>query len=415
MIQHVFSLRSRRLQLILCLLAATLLAATTVAEVRAAPSYLAYLDLADTNPDGADGGGLNPALPLDRNQLHSALESARTAGIEPRRYATLLRQYWLAVGADNAHIDLAGWDPQLGLAANRATVDKVYVNYLRMTNARPELYWSGMAGLAGVSFAAGFYDLGSLSDTLGVDAVRQTAAAAARGTAGISATDLPDDLGRLIRDTPQLSKSDADWYLQNLLTMQKHIFIDLVPMHEAYMASGPTGTAEFERAGLFDENLTAAWKSIADGTPEGLVDGLVRLASREQNQIIADQWDQVARGRDGMGRVLTYFTTLAGKPAVPGTPAPGNYAPITVTTDILGTKTTLTGPLPDFNWADREPRWKFITDELAPKYAAAVQQHPQDTAVLLATPFTDMSARGRLTARLPDLLTDLSTGWKVGT
>lgn len=373
-----------------------------------------YLDLVDVNPDGSESGGLNPALPLDRVELETALHAARASGTPPSRYATLLHQYWLVVAADNADIDLADWDPHLGLTANRATIDLVYVNYLRMTNAHPELYWSGMAGLAGVSFAAGFYDLGDVSRILGVDAIHQIASAVAGMTATLPpGTALPDDLERLVRDGPRMSQADVDWYIERLLTMQKHIFIDLAPMHEAYIAEGANGINELDSAGLLDDNMVQAWRSISEGSQEGFADALVRMASREQNQIIADQWDVTAGGRDGMGRVLTYVTTLAGKPAVPGTRAPGTYAPTDVTVNTAGGPTAVTAPLPNFNWADREPRWKFISDELAPCYITAVQQQTRQTASLLATPFAEMSERGRLIPRLPDLLHDLTTGWTV--
>ncbi|MDJ0429025.1 hypothetical protein QNA19_24130, partial [Rhodococcus fascians] len=79
--------------------------------------------------------------------------------------------YWLARGSEASGIDLAAWDPNAGLIANAAVVDRVYENYGRYQRQRTELYWSGMAGLAGGSFAAGFWDLDLGRTVLGVDAV----------------------------------------------------------------------------------------------------------------------------------------------------------------------------------------------------------------------------------------------------
>ncbi|MDI9915981.1 hypothetical protein [Rhodococcus sp. IEGM 1379] len=408
--------RFNSFRILLSVLAGVILATTATTQAHAAPTESQYLDLPEINQDGTSAGGLNPTLPLDRSELKSALSSARNSGIDPSRYATLLRQYWLVVGAENANIELANWDPQRGLAANRTTIDDVYVNYLRMTNAHPELYWSGMAGLAGVSFASGFYDLGDASTILSVNGVHQLADAAAGVVAAFppgTTSPLPSDLQLLITQGPHTDSGDIDWYVTRLLTMQKHIFMDLVPMHEAYIALGSKGIEEFERAGLFDDNISQAWQGISEGTPDSLADALIRMASREQNQVIADQWDTTTQGRGSIGRVLTYVTTVAGKPAVPGTPAPGTYAPIEVTVNLAGARTAVTAPLPAFNWADREPRWSFIADELAPSYITAVQQHSRETQAILANPFTEMSARGRLIPRLPDLLYDLTTGWEL--
>ncbi|MFC7446560.1 hypothetical protein [Rhodococcus daqingensis] len=394
--------------------AACVLAAPTAAT--ADPDLRGYLDVPESNRDGTAAGGVDPALPLDRASLESALVAARSSGVDPRRYASLLRQYWLVVGAENAQIDLDAWDPRRGLAANLETVNDVYVNYLRLTNAHPELYWSGMAGLAGVSFAAGFYDLGDASAVFSVPGVHQVGAAAAeliRAAPPELAGRLPGDVRLLATEGGRLTSDDLDWYIGRLLTMQKHIFMDMVPMHEAYSARGREGIEEFARAGLLDDNIAQAWRSIFDRTPQGYADALVRMASREQNQIIADQWDATASSRGPMGRALTYLTTVAGKPAVPGTRAPGIYAPLDVQVDISDRALRLRAPLPDFNWADREPRWAYIAHDLAPSYVRMIEQSPAAAATLLRTPFADQMTRGRLGPRLPDLLRDLTSTWEL--
>lgn len=97
------------------------------APANAAP-YAAYLDVPADNADGELAGGVSTGMTTDVAELRAALDVVRAARVAPGRYSTLARQYWLAVGAENAGIDLGDWEPARGLAANLDTVDKVYVN-----------------------------------------------------------------------------------------------------------------------------------------------------------------------------------------------------------------------------------------------------------------------------------------------
>lgn len=108
------------------------------------------IDVPVDNPVGEFGGGFAVALPTDVATLRPLLERARDSGIALERYATLTRQYWLAVSAENAGIDLNNWVPERGLTANLRTVDRVYLNYLRLANSRDDYFWAGMAGRAGM-------------------------------------------------------------------------------------------------------------------------------------------------------------------------------------------------------------------------------------------------------------------------
>ncbi|MEV0462706.1 hypothetical protein AB0I30_18435 [Nocardia tengchongensis] len=385
----------------------------TAPAVHAEAGYAAYLDLPSVNGDGAGGGGLNPALPLDPDTLRDALDAARAAGVEPRHYATLLHQYWLAVATRNADIDLAGWDPGRGVAANTATFTQVYVNYLRLNNSHPEYWWTGLAGLAGGSFASGFFDMGDVSSIISVPGIHQLGDAVAdllRGTPAPLLDILPADIRTLGTEGERLTAEDLVWYQTRLMIMQKHIFVDQVPMHEAYAAAGRAGVEEMYQAGVLDENAITAWREIADGTPGGLADAALRMTDREQNQIIADQWDVTSRGRGVMGRVLTYVSTIAGKAAVPGVRAPGVFAPTTLT---AGT-TSLRAPLPAFNWADRDTRWTYITGDLLPRYLELCA-NPAVARPVLAEPFSAMLGHGRLFQRLPDLLADMTAQWQLTT
>ncbi|AYF78260.1 hypothetical protein D7D52_35510 [Nocardia yunnanensis] len=392
-----------------CLLVGLATAPVTHAE----SAYAAYLDLPSVNGDGAGGGRLNPALPLEPDVLRDALDQARAAGVEPRHYATLLHQYWLAVAARNADIDLAAWDPERGVAANSRTFTQVYVNYLRLNNSHPEFWWTGLAGLAGGSFASGFFDMGDVASIVSVPGVHQLGDGVAdllRGTPQPLLDLLPADLRTLSTEGERLTAEDLAWYQTRLMIMQKHIFIDQVPMHEAYAADGPAGVEEMYRAGVLDDNAITAWRELAAGGDAGLADAALRMTDREQNQIVADQWDVTSHGRGAMGRVMTYVSTVAGKAAVPGVLAPGVFAPVTLTAGAL----SLRAPLPDFDWADRDTRWNYITHDLLPRYLELCA-NPSVARPLLAVPFPDMLTNGRLVRRLPDLLADLTAQWRLTT
>ncbi|MFD6390286.1 hypothetical protein ACWF9G_12555 [Nocardia sp. NPDC055029] len=395
----------------IALLLSLVLGAVLAPAADASPAYADYLDLPAVNAEGEFGGGLHPALPLSEPPLRAALTQARADGIAPMRYGTLLHQYWLVVSTGNAGIDLATWDPARGTAANSATFAQVYVNYFRIAAARPDFYWAGLAGIAGGSFASGFFDVGDIGTVLSVGGIHELGTAVAdllRATPPELVAAIPADIARLAADGPRLTAADLAWYQHRLMIMQKHIFTDLVSMHEAYLAEGMAAIDEMFAAGVIDDDVRTAWTGIDGGTAAGRADALVRMTDREQNHIVADQWDVTAAGRDGMGRVLTYVTTVAGKPAVPGVRAPGVYAPVTVRAGGLG----LRMPLPDFNWADRDARWSYITADLVPRHLDLATDMAHAVTVY-SEPFPAKLTRGRMLGRLPELIADLTTQWQV--
>ncbi|MEV0359826.1 hypothetical protein AB0H71_27600 [Nocardia sp. NPDC050697] len=394
------------------LLACLLVLPGAFAPVRAAPLYAGYLDLPVVDADGERAGGVHPGLPSDPAVLGAALDQARAAGVPARRYTALLRQYWLVVAAGNARIDLAGWDPQRGPAVNAHTFNLVYVNYLRLAGAHPEFWWAGLAGLAGGSFASGFFDMddaGRIIDLPGLHALGTAVADLLERTPPELVEDTPADIRALAALGPRLTAGDIGWYQSRLMAMQKHIFIDLVPQHEVYLARGMAGIDELAAAGAIDATMRAAWAGIATGGTAGQIDALYRMTDREQNVIVADQWDATAAARDGIGRVLTYVSTVAAKPAVPGVRAPGTFAPATVRAGDLVLRT----PLPGFNWADRADRWRYITEDLVLRHID-LKRDTGLAAGVLAEPFPAKLSRGRLVARLPELLADLSGQWRIG-
>ena len=410
--------RSQRVfgEVIAAFLVAVLAFVHLPAHVSAQP-YAVYLDVAADNPHGESAGGFSTSMTTDRDELGAALDVVRAAGVAPERYGTLARQYWLVVGAQNAGIDLDEWEPARGLEANLETVDKVYVNYLRLYNSHDGFWWTGMAGLAGMSFAAGFWDLDEVGGVLTAPGVHEVGTGVGDALSGAPwelAAELPRDVRLLATAGPTLTRPDVDWYLHRLLIMQRNIFMDMVPMHEAYLAGGLPAVRELAAGGAYDEYALEAWRGLDEGSPDGRSEALLRMASREQNQIIADQWDATAAGRGDVGRVLTYITTVGGSPDIPGASTLGGFRPLSVRADVNGRPTVLHTPLPAFNWADREPRWEYIEQDLVPAFRSLVRDRPAEAPGYLDVGFRPRAEQNRILARLPVFAGQMTTGWAIG-
>lgn len=374
-----------------------------------------WLDAVADNADGESAGGYCSTLPTDRAVLREALDQARASEFPAQRYATLARQYWLAVAAEHAGIDLDAWHPAAGLAANLDTVDKIYINYLRLASSREEFYWVGMAGLAGLSFAAGFWDLDMIGSILSLPVLHQLGNGIADSLAGLPwqlVEELPRDVQLLATHAPRLTQADVDWYLQRLLAMQRHIFMDMVTMHEAYAAEGLPAIEELAASGDYDERIVGAWGDVAAGTPESLARAIIAMADREQNQIVADQWDATSGASDA-GRTLTYITTIGGSPDVPGSSPLAVFRPLSVTAPVNGRRARLHTALPAFNWADRQPRWEYIAGDMVPAYLSLMQQRPAEARAVLGVDFRARAAQNRIAARLPAFLAQITSGWAV--
>src|SRR5699024_12219844 len=93
-------------------------------------------EVIEDNPHGEHSGGFASALPTDSATLRTALERARASGAPPHAYGTVTRQYWLAVGAENAGIDLEQWDPERGRTAHLDPVDQGEGNYQPAADSR---------------------------------------------------------------------------------------------------------------------------------------------------------------------------------------------------------------------------------------------------------------------------------------
>ncbi|GAA2716595.1 MULTISPECIES: hypothetical protein [Streptomyces] len=364
-----------------------------------------YLDLPLANADGEGAGGVHPALPSDARALREALEAVRAARLAPFRYRALLWQYWLVRAVDDAGIDLAGWAPARGVEPNRRTVVAAYTYYGTLFLNHPELRWAGMANMVGPSFAAGFMDLGTVPDL-------------AQFLAGRIISQPPELRDRLPVEALDLAGAGTrlgdvqlSWFAERLLAMQKHIFMDQATMHAAYLYGGTAATDEMRSAGLIDRAAAASWHAVADGRPAGIDAAATQLLSREQNQIIADQWDRMRAHLGPVGGLVTYALTLAGSVSVPGARTPAQYAPLTVGAEPGVLSVRLTTPLPAFDIADRVRRWDYITADTLPACLRLLHERPAQARAVIASPMEARIARERLAARWPELTAHLLAGW----
>lgn len=373
------------------------------------------LDLPLSNLDGEQSGGINPNLPTDLETLQRWLDCARAAGIDPKRYRALLQQYWLVKAADDAGIDLNAWDPSTGVDGNRQNIVNVYNFYGRLFLDHPELQWAGMANMIGPSFAGGFMDLDGMKDF-----ARKLAHAIDSLPPGVRGS-LPRELAELAEVGANLTAEELRWFENKFLAMQKHIFIDMASQHEAYVNGGTEAIDEMRRADLIDDRARNAWDDIASGDPYLIQLGNTALLYREQNQIIHGQYDQMYQHHSPVGPVMTYVMTMAGAASIPGTKTPGEYSPLTVNGEVtipgLFADSTVSAqlrtPLPDFNVADRDARWDYITHDTLPAYQRLLRDHPEQARQIVASPVEDRISEQRLANRWPQLAEDMLTDWHL--
>jgi len=275
--------------------------------------------------------------------------------------------------------------------------------------------------MIGPSFAAGFFDL---------DMMRQLAQGVASG-----ARALPPGVDRAALEAiATMSDAELGFYENQFLSMQREIFVDQAVMHEAYLNGGMQEMERLLEAGVVDGAAYQAWADIEAGRAgdaQALADGNTALLWREQNQIIADDW-QTMRDHPVTGEAFTYLMTLVGEPSIPGAGTYAQHDPFTVSVETSGPENlgipftgvtfdnpvqgtvTVETPLPGGNIADQATRWEYISNDTLPAYQQLVTQHPDQAAQIIGTDVSDRIADYRLTnpARIGRIL-DRLTEWDV--
>ncbi|MEV0246917.1 hypothetical protein AB0H76_10050 [Nocardia sp. NPDC050712] len=369
-----------------------------------------YLDLPLVNRDAANGpGGVHPELPYDAARLRELLERARSEGVAPTRYAALLAQYWLVDATAKAGIDLQSWNPRTGVAANRDNLIKSYQYYENLQLGHRELRWAGMGGQVGADFGGGLIDfelLGTLYDLPGISEAARTVLGAVQNAAGPQAVAmLPPGLEALAEAGPDITPEDLRYINGMILVMQKNIFSDLMPMHDAYVSEGLPALEEFQAAGLFGSDIMGAWRDVASGDEARITTGNRALLRREQQWAVSAQWDQVRGYKGSVGEAITYLSGAAGSPSVAGVVPPREFHPIRMPVTLAdGRPGQLTLPLPDWNWSVLDARWDYITTELLPKYQTQVETNWPALEAAMRVPYPVQLESKRPLLNIPQLL-----------
>ncbi|WP_280261348.1 hypothetical protein [Nocardia wallacei] len=369
-----------------------------------------YLDLPLVNRNAAQGpGGVNPELPYDHAELARLLDRARAEGVAPTRYAALLYQYWLVDATGKAGIDLKSWNPRAGVQANRDNLIKSYRYYEDLQLGHRELQWAGMGGQVGADFGGGLVDfelMGTVYDLPGIaDAANRVLGAVQQAAGPQAVAMLPDGLKALAQAGPQITPEDLHWILGMILVMQKNIFSDLMPMHDAYVTGGLPAVEEFQRAGLFGDDIMNAWRDVASGDRARIAAGNGTLLRREQQWAIGAQWDEVRAYKGPVGEAITYLSGAVGSPSVAGVVPPREFRPVRVPfTGSDGRAMQLTLPLPDWNWSVLDQRWDYITGQLLPKYKDQVENNWPALEATMRTPYEQQLESHRPLLNIPQLL-----------
>jgi uncharacterized protein YukE len=357
-------------------------------------------------------------------QVAALLAAMEAQGLYPGPDAgPVVNEHWTRQAAQDAGIDYLAWDPSLGAEANRENIEAVYEYYAKLYLENPDLQWAGMAAMIGPSFAAGFLDLALFRDI-------------AQGfeVGGEVLQHLPNGLpaGVLMEQAGALTDADLRFYETSFLAMQQEIFRDQASMHAAYEHGGMAEIDRMYESGAIDEKAYDAWADIASGDPERVTEGNTEMLRREQQEIIADDYDNM-RNHPVTGEAMTYLMTVVGEASIPGAGTFADYNPLSVSVETPGIQgvdipftdvsidnplqgsVTVTTPLPDGNIADTGQRWDYITADTLPAYQELLRNDPDQVREILGSDVSDRIAEYRLTNvdRLGRIADDLATNWDV--
>jgi hypothetical protein len=322
-----------------------------------------------------------------------------------------LQDVWFERALKRAGIDRKNWHPAWGVDKTSTTVQAVYGYYGQLFLEYPYLEWAGMAGMIGPAFYAGFLDLGLVPD-----AVRGAVLAVG---------------GRASRGLARRVAGDLGYYETKFLTMQKKIFEDQAPMHEAYLDGGITTIREFYDAGIIDSATLEAWQRIdkgrtdpraaattavavaANAAIDDVVAGNRALLFREQHDIIDRYYVRMLEHRWPIGPGFTYLLTLIGAPSVPhALPYPRRY-PLRVDTRLPQVAISTRTPLADGNLAIFADRWKLIETNTLPAYLAVLRNEPWRACCILHKSLKERAKSYRLRDRAGELVLGALTHWEL--
>ncbi|QCP00348.1 WXG100 family type VII secretion target [Arthrobacter sp. 24S4-2] len=343
----------------------------------------------------------------------AALDAAADSGLVDKNspeYSHFLTDYWNQQAMRDMGIDPADWDTSKGTEYNWETIKKVYDFYGQAYLSNPDLQWAGMANMIGPSFAGGFKDMAMMRDL-------------AQQIADNPASDIPLPVLDQIEQLAGMTDQEIKFYETSMLDMNKEIFLDQARQHQAYMNGGLDEINRLRDSGAIDPETARSWAQIDSGDPAQVQEGNTALLYREQNEIIADDYDSM-RGHPG-GEAVTYMVTLAGEPSIPGaksypevfpykfsveSPGPENV-PFTNWDNPTQFRTDFTTGFPDGNIANADQRWALIQQDTLPAYQNLLATDPARAEQIIGSDFNDRVDQYRPTNNIPGIMDRFVSGF----
>ena len=307
-------------------------------------------------------------------------------------------------------IDPADWDTSKGTEYNWDTIKKVYDFYGQAYLSNPDLQWAGMANMIGPSFAGGFKDMAMLRDL-------------AQQIADNPASDIPLPMLDQIEQLAGMTDQEIKFYETSMLDMNKEIFLDQARQHQAYMTGGLGRDQPAPRLRRHRPTRRHGLGTDRFRRPRAVQAGNTTLLYREQNEIIADDYDTM-RSHPG-GEAVTYMVTLAGEPSIPGarsypevfpysfsveSPGPENV-PFTNWDNPTQFRTDFTTGFPDGNIANADQRWDLIKQDTLPAYQNLLANDPAGARQIIGSDFNDRVDQYRPTNNIPGIMDRFVSGF----
>lgn len=336
----------------------------------------------------------------------AAMDAAADSGLIDKNspeYADFLSDYWNNQAMLDMGIDPATWDTANGTEANWDTIRSVYDFYGQAYLANPDLQWAGMANMIGPSFAGGFRDMAMMRDL-------------AQQIANNPASNIPLPILDQIEQLAGMTDDEIRFYETSMLDMNKEIFLDQARQHQAYLNGGLDEINRLQDSGAIDAGTAEAWANIDSGDPDRVQEGNTALLYREQNEIIADDYDNM-RSHPG-GEAVTYMVTLAGEPSIPGARSYAGVFPYTFSVESPGPqnvpftnwdnptqfRTDFTTGFPDGNIANADQRWELIRQDTLPAYQDLLASDPDRAAQIIGSDFDSRVDQYRPTNNIPQIM-----------
>lgn len=348
--------------------------------------------------------------------LKAFIDTLRRDGVDPRAYAVLLEQYWSMVAAENAGIDLHGWDPGAGAKANLDNMAKSYDYYRELWRRDPRFQWAAFASLVGPDFAGGMLDLDLFKSLPNVPQAPMGGA-----PDWLTKPLMPKQLEQLDA-LKNISDEDLRYFETKFVGMQKAIFVDQMSMHEAYLSGGLAAIKEMQQSGLIDKRAYTAWIDIDSGDASRVARGNMDLLYREQHDVVKDSYDEMRNYKGDLGQSFTYLLGAIGRPSFGDAQGLAQYDPLSFggTQSHLGVEGRLhvETSLPAHNVSVFKTRWDLIEHNTLPEFRKYIDGgHSWQLDTILDTPASariDAARPINNKAEITERLTDFNVDKRIG-